>query len=511
MRVAVVGGGIMGISLAYFLSQQSVEVEVFEASPALGGLAGSATLQDGTVVDRFYHTVLPGDRCLQKLCAELNIADKLRFRATKMGFYYQGGIVPMNNVVDFLRFPPLGWIDRFRLGLTVLLAQFVRDWRRLESIGVEEWLLRWSGRRTFENLWRPMLKAKFDGGFDNTPATYIWARLVRMKSARGGVSQSEGAGHLIGGYTTLLNAMAERIEAAGGSIRLSNPVQEIMIERGRACGVRTATGKHPFDLVVAALQTPLFRQLIPGASQEYRDHLGKTDYLGIICPLLVLDRPLTGFWTLYITDDRIPFTGVIETTAYIDPEHVGGHHLVYLPKYTIPGSPWQRMPDDEVRDVWLQHLQAMFPGFDRRWIRHFLVHREQYVEPLHGLNSVHLVPTVQTPVENLYLVTTAQTYPALTNAESVALHACEAARTILEVTPATAAYPDTSLSRAASPALAPGRFRDSGGDGLDTAHADMPGVDADGAGIPQTGRPPGGAVVETQAAQAAAALRRTLP
>lgn len=450
MNVAIVGGGIMGVSLGYFLSQRGAEVEIFEASPTLGGLANTVTLEDGVPVDRFYHTILSSDSHLRQLCSELNIADRLRFRETRMGFYHQGEIYSMNNVVEFLRFPPLGWIDRFRLGLTVLYAQFVREWQRLEGTGVEEWLVRLSGRRTFESIWRPMLKAKFDGGFEDTPATYIWARLVRMKSTRSGASQKEEAGHLIGGYMTLIGAMAEQIEAAGGRIHLRCPVQEIVIEQGRARGVRIGHEIHHFNVVVAALQVPIFRQLIPGAGQDYHDFLGQTEYLGVICPLLVLDRPLTGFWTLNITDNRVPFTGIIETTTYIDPGFVGGHHLVYLPKYTLPGSHWQQKSDEEIREIWLQHLEAMFPHFDRRWIRYFLVHRERYVEPLHRLNSTHLIPQVKTPIENLYLVTTAQIYPALTNSESVTRHARYVAQAILETSPASIPLSPKAAARMAA-------------------------------------------------------------
>ncbi|HXV97901.1 MAG TPA: NAD(P)/FAD-dependent oxidoreductase, partial [Anaerolineae bacterium] len=387
MNVGIVGGGIMGISLGYFLSQQGVKVEIFEASPVMAGLAGPLILEDGAAIDRFYHVILSSDSHLRELCAELGIADQMRFRETKMGFYHQGKIHSMNSTLEFLRFPLLGWIDRFRLGLTVLYAQFVRDWQQLEGISVEDWLIRWSGRRTFENIWRPMLRAKFDGGFDDTPATYIWSRLVRMKSTRGGANQKEEAGYLVGGYITMLKAMAERIEAAGGKIHVNCPVQEIVIEQGRARGLRLKDEVRSFNAVVATSQVPVFQRLIPGASHDYHDFLSKTDYLGIVCPVLVLDRPLTGYWTLNITDDSIPFTGVIETTTYIDPQDVGGHHLVYLPKYTAPGSHWQQMSDDEIRQVWLKNLKTMFPDFDERCIRHFLIQRARYVEPLHGLNS----------------------------------------------------------------------------------------------------------------------------
>lgn len=439
MNVGIVGGGIMGISLGYFLSQQGVKVEIFEASPVMAGLAGPLTLEDGAAIDRFYHVILSSDNHLRELCAELGIADQMRFRETKMGFYHQGKIHSMNSTLEFLRFPLLGWIDRFRLGLTVLYAQFVRDWQQLEGISVEDWLIRWSGRRTFENIWRPMLRAKFDGGFDDTPATYIWSRLVRMKSTRGGANQKEEAGYLVGGYITMLKAMAERIEAAGGKIHVNCPVQEIVIEQGRARGLRLKDEVRSFNAVVATSQVPVFRRLIPGASQDYHDFLSKTDYLGIVCPVLVLDQPLTGYWTLNITDDSIPFTGVIETTTYINPQDVGGHHLVYLPKYTAPGSHWQQMSDDEIRQVWLKNLKTMFPDFDERCIRHFLIQRARYVEPLHGLNSSHLIPAIKTPIEQLYLATTAQIYPALTNGESVSQHARQTAQIILAENPVPAA------------------------------------------------------------------------
>ncbi|BCX02937.1 MAG: hypothetical protein KatS3mg053_0875 [Candidatus Roseilinea sp.] len=179
----------MGITLAYYLAQGGQHVEVFEASPTLGGLAGPIVLPDGVEVDRFYHAVLSSDVHLRALCSELGIADQLRFKETRTGFYHDGRIYSMNNIVEFLRFPPLGLIDRLRLGLTVLNAQRVTNWHDLEGISVEDWLIKWSGRNTYESVWRPMLKAKFDGNFGDVPATWIWSRLVRVKSTRKGASQ----------------------------------------------------------------------------------------------------------------------------------------------------------------------------------------------------------------------------------------------------------------------------------------------------------------------------------
>jgi protoporphyrinogen oxidase len=435
MRVGIIGGGLTGVSLGYFLSRQGVSVDIFEASPVLGGLAGPLVLGDGIPVDRFYHAILPSDDQLWQLCHDLAIDDQFRFRQTKNAFYLDGAIHSMNSAAEFLRFEPLTPLERLRLAATIVRAQLVRDWRRLESTTLEQWLRRWSGNGAFAKLWHPMLMAKFDGDYERVRATWMWSRLVRMKSTRSGANQRESAGHLVGGYATLLDAMATRIRAAGGRIQLNRPVKEIVVKNRRVVGIQLERQFWEGSLVVSTMQAPVFRRLIPGAPASYQESLSAVPYLGIVCPLIVLDRPLSDYWTLNIADPRIPFTGIIETTAYIDPKYVGGHHLVYMPKYTAPGSHWQQISNDDVLEMAMLTLKQVMPGFDRRSVRYALVHRERYVEPLHYLDSNAVTPGVETPVDGLYLASTAQIYPSLTNGESIARHARDVAELILRQMP----------------------------------------------------------------------------
>jgi protoporphyrinogen oxidase len=435
MKIAIVGGGLTGVSLGYFLAREGASVDIFEASPVLGGLAGPLVLEDGTAVDRFYHAILPSDDHLWQLCKELGIEDRLRFQQTKNAFFVDGGIHSMNSAIEFLGFKPLKPLDRVRLAATIVRAQLVRDWRSLESISVEQWLRRWSGNGTFSKLWHPLLTAKFDGAYSDVPATWMWSRLVRMKSTRSGANQRESAGHLVGGYATLLAAMATRIRAAGGRIHLNCPVHEIVVEHRRVAGVRFGRECWSGGPVISTMQAPVFRRLIPGAPEDYQQSLSAVPYLGIVCPLIVLDRPLSGYWTLNIADNRVPFTGIIETTAYIDPKYVGGHHLVYMPKYTAPGSRWQTLADKDVLEAAMLSLGQVVPGFNRRSVRYAIVHRERYVEPLHHLSSRASMANVETPVNGLYLATTSQIYPSLTNGEAIARHARNVSALILKNPP----------------------------------------------------------------------------
>jgi protoporphyrinogen oxidase len=434
MTTAIVGGGIMGVTLGYFLSRAGVPVTIYEGSPTLGGLAGPLTLPDGVDVDRFYHAILSSDEHLMGLCDELGLTSQLRFKPTGTLVYSGGRLVSMNGLLDFLRFPPLRFIDRIRLGLTVVAANRVKDWHELEHVPMRDWLVEAGGAEVFRRFWGPMLHAKFDGAVGDTPATWMWARLVRTRSTRKGVRQKETCGHLIGGYRTLLDAMARRIREAGGEIRLSTPVTRVVNEDGRVSAIDIAGENVPCATADVTMQAPVAARLVPDAPAAYRERLTAQRYLGIVCPLFVLDRPLTNVWTLNIADADALVTGVIETTSYIDPSFVGGHHLVYVPKYVAPDSPWLTAPAEDIQKAWSAALAKIAPGFADVKVRYCLVHRERFVEPLHGAGAGERTLPFDAPVAGLHLCTTSQIYPALTNGESVTRHAREAAERLTSQT-----------------------------------------------------------------------------
>ena len=79
-------------------------------------------------------------------------------------------------------------------------------------------------------MWAPLLDSKFDGHYDDLPATYIWARTRRMSKTRD-KSGAEVMGWLEGGYQTLIDALEHRIRELGGEIHAGTSVEKI-VSRG---------------------------------------------------------------------------------------------------------------------------------------------------------------------------------------------------------------------------------------------------------------------------------------
>ncbi len=166
---------------------------------------------DGHSVDRYYHVVLPTDDRVRGLAAELGIGDdRFRFRPTAAGFFDDGRLFSMSSPKELLTLPSLalprsGSPRRVRGALRADQGSGVT---RRDAAGA--WLRRLCGRSVTERLWMPLLDSKFDGRYDDLPATYIWARTRRMAATRDKAGR-EIMGWLDGGYRTLVGALERRI------------------------------------------------------------------------------------------------------------------------------------------------------------------------------------------------------------------------------------------------------------------------------------------------------------
>ncbi len=122
---------MMGLKIARDLVAKGQQVTVCEAAPVIGGLTSAWQLGD-TVWDRFYHVTLLSDTKLRELLEEIGLEKEMRWVETKTGFFSDGKLISMSNTAEFLRFPPLSFIQKLRLGGTIFYASKIRNWRRLK-------------------------------------------------------------------------------------------------------------------------------------------------------------------------------------------------------------------------------------------------------------------------------------------------------------------------------------------------------------------------------------------
>jgi protoporphyrinogen oxidase len=407
---AVVGGGMLGLTLALRLREQGKRVTLFERADRVGGLASAWSIDtpDGPITwDRHYHVTLLSDSAVRAVLTQLGLDDEMQWVETKTGYYAAGQLSSVSNSVEFLKLPGLPMISKVRLALTILWGSRVKDWEQLEQETVESWLTRWSGRATFQGFWLPLLRAKLGESWPDANAAFIWATIQRLYAARRSGLKKEMFGYVRGGYARVLERFAEVLTADGVDIRCSAPVESV-VRGAEGLTVRHSEGaEETFDHVVVTSDTATAERLCPDLTEAERARLRGVSYQGIVCASLVLRSSLSPYYLTYLMDD-LPFTAVVEMTALVDPSQLGGHALVFLPKYVGPEDPLFDVSDDEIEDRFFAGLQRVYPTLDRADVLGVRISRVRRVFPIPTLGYSRRVPAMATSVPGLHLVSSAQ-------------------------------------------------------------------------------------------------------
>ncbi len=401
-RCAIVGGGVLGSTIALRLAQSGEQVTLFEAAPELGGLASAWSLGD-IVWDRHYHVTLLSDSHTRGLLSELGLESEMEWVETRTGSVYHGEIYSISNSVEYLRYPPLSLVDKFRLGTTILYGSRLKDWRRLESVPVEKWLRDISGDAVFDKFWLPLLEAKLGDAYRETSAAFIWATIQRLYAARNSGMKKEMFGYVPGGYARILGRLGESLQDHGVDLRLDARVSRV----AEGLTVESERGAEAFDRVIVTMAPPIARGIVDGLSPTERERLGGIRYQGIVCASVLLSRPISDFYLTYLHDPA-PFTAIVEMSAFVDRAQFGGRSLVYLPRYCDPSDPVFEESDDSIRDRFLEALHEIHPDFDPASTLAFKVSRVRNVFPISSLGYSDGVPGFDTSIRGVHLINSSQ-------------------------------------------------------------------------------------------------------
>jgi len=369
--IGVVGGGIAGLAAAYRLQEHGYEVQVFEASDDLGGLAAVYETA-GDPIEKFYHHLSAAEGTILELAEGLGIGDRVEWRYKSDAYYVDGIVHPMDTIWQIAAYPHLSFYDKFRLGMLTLGVD-VRGGRirrdtyenleDFEDVPVKEFILEHTTRNVYESFFEPLLDGKFGDRKDDVSAAWLLGR-IKFRGERD-LLRGEQLGYLQGSFAVLIDAL---IDAVGReNVTTGARVTDLAIDdRVESLTVETddgATTHAVEDVVIATM---------PNVLEDLTGYPCEIDFQGTVCSVWSMDESLTDTYWLNIKDDA-PFGVFIEHTNYIPAERYGGEHLYYTASYVQdPDEDLWGMSDDEVEDHWQEGIADLFPEFDPdavNWVR----------------------------------------------------------------------------------------------------------------------------------------------
>lgn len=411
LDIAIIGAGITGLSAAFDLLNAGHKVTLYEAGDHTGGLAAGFRDENWEwPLEKFYHHLFTSDKHIIYLVKELGMADKLFFPRPVTSVIYKGEIIPFDSPKRWITFPGFNLVDVARFGLVSAFLRFTNPWKRLEKETADTWLRRWYGKKIYEMTWRPLLIGKFGPYYQQVNMAWMWARL-KVRSPR--------LGYFEGGFQAFVDTLTKAVETRGGKVLLNTPARQIVPQAdGRlVLHINGQTASH--DLCLATTSPGLLQRLVPEMPPDYLGQLRQLKSMGAVVLVLALKHSLLKetYWlnlpaeTADKAGNEFPFLALVEHTNYIDKKHYGGDHVVYCGDYVTPDHPYFEMEKAELVKLFAGQLHKFNPDFKLDWIRESWLFRAKYAQPVPELNHSKHIPTIETPVPNLFFASMSQVYP----------------------------------------------------------------------------------------------------
>jgi squalene-associated FAD-dependent desaturase len=366
-RVAVIGGGLAGISAGCALADAGYHVELFERRPYLGGRASSYELPGtGEVIDNCQHVLLGCCTNLIEFYRRLGVEDLIRWYS-EITFILPGGKssvlkpsalpAPFHSSASFLASSVLDLPDKLAIAraLLALMPSLPVD----DGEDFQSWLVRHGQtKQAINRFWAPVLISALNDDLDCISVRYA-ALVLRdsfLKSAEGGRMGVPAVP-----LSQLYGQAASYIGARRGQVHLRASVESIHSDDD---GIRVWAGAEDLLVDYAVLAAPFntVEKLLPDVPEmrplrEQAGHFGSSPIAGIH---LWFDREITPLKHAVLLERTIQW--MFQKSKILNTRRESGEAGSYLELVVSSSKTLVDKSRNEIIDLAMRELGEFFPA-----------------------------------------------------------------------------------------------------------------------------------------------------
>ncbi len=436
MKIAIIGAGFTGLSAAYDLAKAGHKVVIFEKKSQPGGLAGGFLAKGWEwPLEYYYHHVFVTDKAIKDWLLELGLADKLFFQDAETYSLLRRHdqvnnnsqtpqLAKLDSALSLLKFPGLSLGSKLRTGATLLGLKLWPFGNRLERYTAKEFICVTMGKQAWEVIWKPLFVGKFGRLANKINAAWFWARIY---------ARSQQLGYLENGFLGLAETVVKKLTNMGVEFNFSAEVTQI--EKNKQPSLthtwlvkldhkQEVFNQHKQEVFNQHKQAVFDQVLFTGNSQQflqlarswlpasYARKLGQLQSLATTVLILVLNKPFfkKNIYWLNINCTDWPFLAVVEHTNFIDRALYQDQHLVYVGKYLPAEDPLFSFSKEKLLKHYQSYLEKLCPDFKQNLLDYYLF-KDELAQPVVKKNHSQTLPTVNTPLQNLFWASMEHVYP----------------------------------------------------------------------------------------------------
>ena len=319
-KALIVGGGISGLSTAYYLSKAGVRPSLVEKSPQLGGVIRTTT-QHGCLLEAGPDSFIAQKPWAMDLIRELGLADQVIGSNDHLRITYivkKGKLVPLpdglmmmvpTKIMPLVGTKLLSWSTKIRMGLEFLR----RPPGPQPDRSVTEFLVDHYGQESVDYLAEPLLAGVYGGDPNQMSVNSVLARFVEIEAKYGSLTRGvlaqprpKGSGSL---FRTLKCGLGQLVEALRPSADVMQAGVESLERTNSGFRIRADGDWLEAQHIVLAAPAGNCAALLRLLHPELADLLASIPYTSSITLSLgyrkaTFDHPLKGFGFLVPKKER---------------------------------------------------------------------------------------------------------------------------------------------------------------------------------------------------------------
>ncbi len=406
MKIGIIGAGFTGLSSAYYLAKMGHCATVFEKDENPGGLAiGYQEKNWEWTLEKHYHHWFTNDFAVLSLAKEIGY--DVLIKRPKTSVFLDGEIFHFDSPKDILLFPKLSLLERLRMAMVVASIRYNPFWKPLEKINASTFLPKAMGKKAYTMIWEPQLVNKFGSASSDVSLAWFWARLKK---------RTPSLAYPSGGFLSFAKFLTEKIKENGGMVYCNTETKELKEEKEKVMvTTKSADGttkSAAFDKVIVTLPSFLFLKIAPQLPDSYRQKLTRLKGLGATNLVLRLKKPFfkdNTYW-LSVCDTSSPVMAIVEHTNFMDKKYYNNEHIVYLGNYLSVDDPRYAMDKEKKLKLFDPFLRKINTEYHKHLIGYELF-KAPFAQPIIPTNYSKLIPSMTTPLQNVYLANIEQVYP----------------------------------------------------------------------------------------------------
>ena len=411
-NVAIIGAGVSGLTIAYKLAKQGKKVIIIEKEKEIGGMLRSIKREDYNI-EAFYHHILPGQDQTVELIKEVGLGDKLIWKDASTGFYYNNKFYTLTVPLDLLKFNPLSFSEKMRLGFFLLSLKLIKNPQKLDNVPAQDFIIKKAGQDVYDKFFKPLLSAKYGKNLHRISTSWFIDR-INIRNKRG--YKGEILGYIDGGFEIFVEKLNKEIKKLGGEIIYGNVKK--LVGNGKIDNLVVDGKKIYADNFVSSVPGPILAKMYD-FPENYKNKLVSLENQGAICFVLGLKKKLTDFYWTNIINEDISFRALIEHTNF-QPISKYKEHLVYLASYPEKDSQLWDMEDKELFSKYFEDLKKVTNARedDVNWYK---IIKEKNAGLIYDLGILQRILPVQTPIKNLFIAGMLNSHPDRNLEQSIRL------------------------------------------------------------------------------------------